>query len=397
MDSQSDVFVKTNEVEALLQTAFPELTAVDLAALAQTAVWRTFAPNFDICRAGDIGETLYVIGCGEADILIHADDDMEILIQTIGAGTYFGEMSLLGNAPRAATIRTRSECTMLEISHASFEIVTNSNPGLLRRLLIQISNHLRRNDRAVIHALNVKNQELERTYADLAEQERLRTQFIATLSHELRTPLTTIRGYLDLINNGGLNTQTLPVAMGSITRNVERMVGLTNDMFLLYEMHPAEPTYALLDVPDLLVAALKMARERMGDVDTAVHFDIEPDVPQVYADRNTLLLAIRALLENAFKHTVTRAPVVVTVINTLDAVSIAITDQGVGIPEAEQARIFEPFYRLEKEGGSHLFPGIGVGLTIARFIVTRHNGRITVDSVPNEGSTFTIFLPHSLP
>ena len=60
---------------------------------------------------------------------------------------------------------------------------------------------------------------------------------------------------------------------------------------------------------------------------------------------------------------------------------------------AEHERIFDPFYRLEEEGSTYLFPGIGVGLTIAKFIVTRHNGRIEVDSKPGKGSTFTVYLP----
>jgi signal transduction histidine kinase len=74
-------------------------------------------------------------------------------------------------------------------------------------------------------------------------------------------------------------------------------------------------------------------------------------------------------------------------------VAVAITDQGIGIPAEAQARIFEPFVRLETEGSNYLFPGLGVGLTIARFVVERHNGRIEVASHPKSGSTFTILLP----
>jgi signal transduction histidine kinase len=74
-------------------------------------------------------------------------------------------------------------------------------------------------------------------------------------------------------------------------------------------------------------------------------------------------------------------------------VAIAVKDQGIGIPKEEFENIFEPFYRLEREGTTHLFPGLGIGLTIARFIVERHNGRIELESTVGEGSAFTIYLP----
>lgn len=381
-------------VNELLQKAFPELEPADVQALGEAANIRTYPAGVDICRQGERGTNLFVLGIGEADIIVHADDHHEILVDTIGPNTYFGEMAFLGETTRSATIRTRDICHMLVIDHTDFEPVADANPGLLRRLLRQVIGHLRRNDRAVINELNLNHAALQKAYADLAEQEELRTEFIATLSHELRTPLTSIQGFLGLLNQGAIKGESLKVALDSITRNVQKMVGLTNDLLFLYEMHPAKPEYTYQNLADLLIEALNAAKETMDGEATNVMLDIASDIPKVYVDKRTLILAIRALIENAFKFNPDKTPIRIEAYCTRDEeVAVAVKDEGIGIPAEAQQRIFDPFARLETEGGSHLFPGLGVGLTIARFVVERHNGRIEVRSQVGDGSTFTIFLP----
>jgi signal transduction histidine kinase len=206
--------------------------------------------------------------------------------------------------------------------------------------------------------------------------------------------LTSIQGFLGLINQGAIKGNSLSVAMDSITRNANKMAGLLNNLLILYELHPGALEYEYLSVTDLLVAALNVVRET-GAVDlTAVDLDIASQLPTIYGDKRALVLAVRALLENAYKFSPESPNISMQVFPTdKHEVAIAISDKGVGIPEAEFENIFEPFYRLEREGTTHLFPGLGVGLTIARFIVERHNGRIHLRSQPGQGSTFTLYLP----
>ena len=379
---------------ALLQKTFPELGPNDIQALGQAAVPQFFPAGTTICRAGEPGTSLFVLAEGEADIFVHANPDIDILIDTVGANTYFGEMAFLGETTRTATIRARSDCHTLVIEHTDFLPIAHTNPRLLRTLLRQIIGHLRRNDVAVIQELNVKNLALERAYADLAAQEELRTQFIVTLSHELRTPLTAVKGFLSLINQGAIQGDSMQVALNSITRNVDTMVGLTNDLLILYEMHPTASEYLHVSLPDILVEALNAARQSVNGAAARVTLEIDPDIATVYADRRALVLAVRALLENSFKFNPDRAPVQIHAYHRApDEVAIRVTDHGIGIARENLPRIFEAFVRIEQEGGQYLFPGLGVGLTIARFVVERQNGRIEVESAPGQGSTFTIILP----
>lgn len=378
---------------SLLHSAFPELNNEDIATLNQAAGSQSYAAGADILCEGEMGTTLFVLAEGQADILVRANNQ-EILIDTVGPNNYFGEMAFLGETTRTATIRAKTACQVLTIDEKDFMPIARANPNLLRNLLRQIIGHLRRNDQAVISELNAKNKDLEQAYADLAEQEELRTKFIATLSHEIRTPLTSVRGFLGLIAQGAIQGDSLRVAIESISRNVERMVGLTNDLLLMYEMHPTSLEFGYVNLADVLIEALHDARTALNSNPTGVKLDIAPDLPPLYADRRALTLAVRALTENAFKFNPNQRPISIRATsNGNNEVTIAVRDEGIGIPLADQSRIFEPFVRLEKEGGNYLFPGLGVGLTIARFVVERHNGRINVESTPGQGSTFTIHLP----
>lgn len=378
----------------LLRQAFPQLNTSEIHALSEMSTYHIYKPGTDLCVEGEVGTSLHILAQGKADVIVNTGDGPGVYVDTIEPNAYFGEMSLFGESTRMATIRTQTTCHTLEIEHNHFMHVTQNNPDLLRMLLRQIISHVRSNDRAIIRELNEKNAALQQAYADLAEQEELRAQFIATLSHELRTPLTTIQGFLGLVNQGAIKGNSLPVALRSITRNVDKTVGLLNNLLILYELHPGAMTYENLNLTDVLVTALKEIRET-GTVDlTAVDLDIAMHLPVIYADEHTLVLAMRALLENAYKFTPQQPKIHVHVYQASDnEVAVAVKDQGIGISQEELDNIFEPFYRLETEGTTHLFPGLGVGLTIARFIVERHNGRIEVTSTVNEGSTFTVYLP----
>ena len=379
---------------SLFQQTFPDLGQNDIAALLQASEPQYYPAGVDICREGEIGDSMFILAEGEVDVIVHANNQQEIHIDVVGVNNYFGEMALLGETTRTATIRARTPCQTLQISHTEFLPIAHSNPNLLRTLLRQIIGHLRTNDQAVIPELNIKNASLEKAYEDLAEQEDLRSQFIATLSHELRTPLTSIKGFLGLVNQGAMQGESLKVALDSITRNVNTMVGLTNDLLILYEMRPAAPDFTYVNLPDILIESLNTARETLNGQSAAVTLDIAPDIANIFADKRSLILALRALIENAFKFNPDKNPVHIHAFCPAeDTVAISVTDQGIGIPQDDLERIFEAFVRLEKEGSQQLFPGLGVGLTIAKYVVERHNGRIGVESIPGQGSTFTIYIP----
>ena len=385
--------VSISALEVLHQT-FPDLDETAVQHLHKLVSSGHYQAGEDICRAGDVGTTLHILASGEASIIVQAEEGQEVVVDTIGPNNYFGEVAFFGGSIRTATIRSLTPCQTLEIEHADFMSLANKTPQLLTILLKQIIGHLRRNDKAVINTLNEKNAALQKAYAHLARQEELRKQFITMLSHELRTPLTSIRGFLGLINKGAIAGDSLNAALNSITRNAERLVRLTDDLLILYEMYPGVMEYGFVSPNDVTVAALKAAQEKVADSQRVVELDIVPGLPRIYADQNALTFAISALIENAFKFDPDKHPITVRVYRSDEGqVAISIRDQGIGIPHEAQGRIFDPFIRLEQEGSAHLFPGLGVGLTIVQEVVEQHNGRIEVESYPGRGSIFTVYLP----
>ncbi len=388
------IMTETINSMTLLKETFPGLSEEDSRLLSAAAKTGFYPMGVNIVEEGEKGTTLYVLGEGMAEILVRMEDGQEILVDTIGPNNYFGEMSFFGESARMATIRAKTPCYTLEMEQADFMAVAQSNPQLLQILLSQIIGHLRRNDRAVIRELNVKSAVLQEAYADLAEQEELRSQFIATLSHELRTPLTSIQGFLGLIGQGAIAGESLKVAMRSVTRNVEKLVGLTNNMLILYEMYPGAPNYDYHNPADIVVEALNAVHLTADGGAGHVNLNISDNLPEVHADKQGLVLATRALIENAIKFSPDETPVNVRVYcPDQEHLAIDVTDQGIGIPAEACDRIYEPFFRLEHPGSNMLFPGVGIGLTIARLMVERHNGRIDVASEVDKGSTFTISIP----
>ena len=390
-------YTTADERLELFRQAFPKLEEGALRTLAETAEDRFYTADQSLCQQGELGTELYVLVAGEVAVYVRTDEHNEVLVNTGLPVSYFGEMALLvENTPRSASIRAIADSHVLTVERETFLAVADRNPVLLRRLASQLTDHLRNNDRAVINELRQKNNAVEEAYRDLATQEKMRREFVTTLSHELRTPLTSIQGYLQLMHKGVIRGDSLPVALDSITRNVEKMVAMTNNMLVLYEMQLSSPEFAELDLVDVVVEAVRRVQSTPDYAQAEISAVISPTLPHLHGDKNGLVLALHALLENAAKFSPAHTPVELRAQMGEDGgVWLDVVDKGVGIPTAEQEKIFEPFYRLEhvQKGGSTLFAGIGIGLSIAKFIVERHGGRIVLTSTPGKGSTFSIRLP----
>lgn len=384
------------EQRALLQQTFPDLTRLEIEGLEKAAATRLYQAETPICRQGDLGETLFILIKGEAEIYIEPDAETQLLVRKIHPPTYFGEMALFGQISRSATVRAASTCQTLEIERETFVSLVEGNRVFLTTLSNQINDHLYNNDQAMIEELRRKNEALRTAYNNLAEQDRLRTEFISTLSHELRTPLTSVRGFLHLINNGAARGQSLQTAMDSVNRNVEKMVRLTNNLLVLYEMHLSEPMMASLSVAELLIEAMQEARSMQGDYLTPIALTMYPGATQLQGDRSSLSLVLRSLIENALKFSPDSTPITITVSKPrIDELCIEIADQGVGMSEEMMEHIFDPYFRGDEGDEPQVLSGLGVGLAITRFIMRRHGGRIEVDSKPEKGTAFRLFLPHT--
>jgi signal transduction histidine kinase len=234
---------------------------------------------------------------------------------------------------------------------------------------------------------------LNRLIERLQRRSEAQSRFVADASHELATPVAGIRGYTSILRAwGGEDRKVREEAIEAIDRESRRMARLTSDLLNL--LHADQGLRLKSDRFDLNV----LVRERLATtasryLDKEIEFEgpeAESLVMMGDAERTEDVLSI--LLDNAGKYTPVRGRVTVTTARRRDTVVITVSDTGEGISAEDLPRVFDRFFRSDKaraEGEG----GFGLGLAIAKSIVESMGGTAAVDSVPGEGTTFTIVLP----
>ncbi len=395
--------VVTDEYIGVIDAVFPGLKHSSLILFSNVAHEETYKAGQNIMQSGDEGSSLYILRSGQLGVFISTRGRThEEMVRVIHPYEYFGEMALLGTETvRSATIRALSDCNVIAVDRNSFHKAVEQDPYLLRSMTTQVIHNMRTSDRALIQKLQSQNLALENAYSDLAQQEELRRDFVTTLSHELRTPLTSIQGFLQLIQQGMLPTEAIPNAMQSVTHNVHRLVSLTNNLLVLYEMQLSNPVFEEITLTEVLLGAVRKMENNAKKILPEILIELAPDLPPLVGDGQGLMTALHALIDNAIKFSPSGVPVHVRARANDSILSIEVQDYGIGIPEEQQQRIFEPFVRLEQKdkhesSNGQLFEGMGVGLSIAQFIIARHKGKITVRSKSGKGSTFVMCIPKEL-
>nr|WP_228461123.1 ATP-binding protein [Gordonia spumicola] len=226
--------------------------------------------------------------------------------------------------------------------------------------------------------------------------EATRRDFAANVSHELKTPL----GAISLMAEAMLESRDDPAAVEHFGRRVlkeaTRMGSLVNELIGLSRLQDgAIADFVPVDVDALVddaVAAAGVSAE-IAEIELVVD---EPTHFGVQGDRTLLLTALNNLLVNAINHSPTGEVVSVSrkkvVIDDVDMVAIAVTDRGIGIAPADQQRVFERFYRVDK-ARSRATGGTGLGLAIVKHVAASHGGHIGLWSKPGTGSTFSLYIP----
>jgi signal transduction histidine kinase len=236
-------------------------------------------------------------------------------------------------------------------------------------------------------------QYLERKASE-REAEILKDQFFALVSHELRTPLTSIIGYLELVlEDDEALTDHHRRFLGVVDRNARRLLRLVGD--LLFVAHVEAGRLALevseVDLSTVTTDAVEAARPRAEAKDLVLEAATQ-GLPPLAGDRDRLAQVLDNLVSNAVKFTPEGGTVSVRLAADDGEARIEVRDTGVGIPAAEQDRLFERFYRATT-ATERAIPGVGLGLTIAKAIVEAHGGHLDFESVEGSGTTFTVRLP----
>ncbi len=235
-----------------------------------------------------------------------------------------------------------------------------------------------------------------RDFTREAEIDRMKSDFVSIASHELRTPLTSIRGYLDLVLMGaaGAINEQQENFMRVARDNTERLHDLVNDLLDVsrIESGKIELSVKSISIAELVAKVANFLQKQFDDKGLSLIVDTPHDLPQVLGDANRLAQVVTNLLSNAYKYT--PAGKVVIQARQVDdmMMQVDIIDNGVGISEEDQKKLFTRFFRT---GDTYVRQqsGTGLGLSITKSLIEMHGGKIWVQSELGKGSTFSFSLP----
>ncbi len=227
-------------------------------------------------------------------------------------------------------------------------------------------------------------------------QDTMRREFTANVSHELKTPLTSISGYAELIQNGLVKQEDVPRFAGTIYREAQRLIVLVNDIIRLSRLEDKEVLQETQDIPllDLCRETCSYLEEAASRRQVTMEVTGQPlSVQGVYQIAEEILYN---LCDNAIKYNKPGGRVTVTVFSREGRPAVEVRDTGIGIPEGEQSRVFERFYRVDKSHSKEL-GGTGLGLSIVKHGANYLGAELEIESQEGVGTTIRVVFPAQEP
>jgi two-component system OmpR family sensor kinase len=241
-------------------------------------------------------------------------------------------------------------------------------------------------------SLNTMLGRIEESFEQKDASESKLRRFVADASHELRTPLTAIRGFAELHRQGAVSGEVkTKELLGRIEKESIRMGSLVEDLLLLARMDEARPlALEPVDLSHLIDECVASARAAGPEHPITVQ---AVDDLYVLGDSKRIHQALANLLANARTHTPKGVQIKVIAASEEKEITVSVKDNGPGLNEGDQTRIFERFFRVDPSRARHAGEGSGLGLSIVDAVMKAHGGSVSVDSKPGEGALFTLHFP----
>ncbi len=375
----------------LIPKAFPGISQLEIDELVSRSQVKNYPSGSILCKEGSTESKFYIILDGQVSVSKTINNVEQKKLKTLDSGDFFGEMALIHNAPRAASVTTSAPTTVMEIDKENFDRVLQRSSSVSMAMVREISNRLRENDEMAIEDLKIRAAELAEAYQKLAEQELARREFLTNIAHELRTPLMAAGGFLQLVQKGIIPQEKLMMTVDTVSRNIQHITTLVNDILFLQEMDLILPKFQPVNMCLLAESVAEKYQDKAAGNLITIHIEAPQVLAMVSGDPKSLERALTALVDNAVKFSPHGGQVIIKLHEEDNYVVADIIDQGIGIETSQIPRIFDRFYHIERSG-ERLFSGIGLGLAITNQVIKQHNGRLSVQSEPGTGSTFTVRL-----
>jgi two-component system OmpR family sensor kinase len=248
----------------------------------------------------------------------------------------------------------------------------------------------------LVSSLNQMLTRIEEAFTARTTSENRLRRFVADASHELRTPLTAIRGFAELHRQGAVQGEVATSELlGRIEKESIRMSSLVEDLLLLARMDQS-PEIAKLPVNLNSVVVEVVESARAAGPEHSIEISLPDTALMVTGDSDRLHQVLANLLANARVHTPAGTKITVTGKAVENGITIDVADDGPGLSQEAQGRIFERFYRADPSRQRTGQQGSGLGLSIVDSVMNAHSGKVSVASELGKGTTFTLFFPSGI-
>ncbi|KQC05630.1 MAG: hypothetical protein APR54_08060 [Candidatus Cloacimonas sp. SDB] len=226
------------------------------------------------------------------------------------------------------------------------------------------------------------------------EIERMKTDFVSSVTHELRTPITSIKGFTKtMLMNNNLSENNKLEFLEIIFKESNRLESLIEDVLSIAKIESGKVSYKFkkISLAPVIEHVYNIFKMQAAKKDIILTCEIAEGLPQISADQDAIHQVAVNLIGNALKFTTQGGEIKVKLYSENNQLVFRISDNGLGIPLADQKNIFKKFYRVRRPGTE--IPGTGLGLSIVQEIVSKHRGKIEMESKENAGTTFSVFFP----
>jgi signal transduction histidine kinase len=373
---------------------FRDLPEDDLGKFLAECREEDFEPGTLIFREGDAPDRFYILLLGQVEIWKDYDTPYADVLAVRGPGACFGEMSLIDELPRSATVKTVTPVRLVSLAKPHFRQVIEQNPSVALLIMKTVSHLVRVSNDAFQYGLRQKNLMLEKAYLDLkrAQDDLIRSERLSTLGkfasliiHDLRNPLSIVRGYAEILTVSAPTPERTSVMAGKLLAEAERLNRMVGEL-----LDYSRGSIRLNLGPVLLGDLFQKLHEEFDDSLSVrqIRFEVSNGVDEpLLLDLDRIRRVFTNLIENARKAMRQGGVLRVSSRQEGDKVLVTVEDNGEGMDAETRARLFEPFFSASGAGGT------GLGLLVVSNVVEAHQGTIHIESEKGRGTTITLTLP----
>jgi signal transduction histidine kinase len=352
-----------------------------------------------LCEEGKSADRFYIVVAGRVEVYKNFNDDKPDLLAVHGAGNFFGEMALVDDLPRSATVVAKEDSQYLFLSRDDFQSLVRKEASIALSVMTSMSFLVRSSNDLYVEDLRKRNKQLEMAYAELerTQAKQLRNERLSTLGkfssmilHDIRNPIAIIKGQLQLILMHLHDADRLRRFVENIDSQTSKLERLAGE-FLDYSRGEVRLNFSVTTPSLLLEKIADSALPQLQRDGIAFESNIEADTPALL-DFDRIQRVLYNLVDNARKACleVAEKRITVTINSTEERFILSVRDSGVGMTPEVQQHIFEPFFSASGAGGT------GLGLLIVKNVVEAHGGTLDIQTALGQGTVFTLDLPRRM-